>query len=39
VIYGGQVFHYFRGGLFMTEWAGSEFVPAKNCPLCVPGER
>jgi|GEM_PF-1227179 len=39
VIYGGQVFHYFRGGLFMTEWAGSEFVPAENCPLCVPGER
>ncbi len=38
VIYGDQVFHYFRGGLFMTNWAGSDFIAADNCPLCVPGE-
>ena len=37
VIYGDQVFHYFRGGLFMTQWSGSEFTPAENCPLCSPG--
>ena len=37
VIYGDQVFHYFRGGLFMTNWSGSNFTPADNCPLCVPG--
>jgi hypothetical protein len=37
VIYGDQVFHYFRGGLFMTSWAGSGFTPADNCPLCTPG--
>ena len=36
VIFGEQVFHYFRGGLFMTQWAGSEFIPADNCPLCTP---
>lgn len=36
VIYGDQVFHYFRGGLFMTQWAGSGFTPADNCPLCAP---
>ncbi|MGB5291353.1 MAG: beta-propeller domain-containing protein [Lysobacterales bacterium] len=36
VIYGDQVFHYFRGGLFMTEWAGSQFIEADNCPLCEP---
>lgn len=35
-IYGDQVFHYFRGGLFMTEWAGSQFIEADNCPLCEP---
>lgn len=39
VIYGEQVFQYFRGGLFMTHWAGSEFTPAENCPLCVPAGR
>lgn len=38
VIYGDQVFHYFRGGLFMTEWAGSRFTPADNCPLCTPAD-
>jgi hypothetical protein len=37
VIYGDQVFHYFRGGLFMTPWSGSDFIPADNCPLCTPG--
>ena len=37
VIYGDQVFHYFRGGLFMTQWSGSNFTPAENCPLCSPG--
>jgi hypothetical protein len=37
VIYGDQVFHYFRGGLFMTGWSGSELTPAENCPLCKPG--
>ena len=36
VIYGDQVFHYFRGGLFMTAWSGSVFTPADNCPLCAP---
>jgi len=36
VIYGDQVFHYFRGGLFMTHWTGSQFTPAGNCPLCTP---
>ena len=36
VIYGDQVFHYFRGGLFMTNWAGNSFTPADNCPLCIP---
>jgi hypothetical protein len=36
VIYGDQVFHYFRGGLFMTRWMGSAFTPAENCPLCAP---
>lgn len=39
VIYGDQVFHYFRGGLFMTNWAGGEFTPAENCPLCTPREQ
>jgi hypothetical protein len=39
VIYGDQVFHYFRGGLFRTQWAGSEFTPADNCPLCTPPEK
>ncbi len=38
VIYGDQVFHYFRGGLFMTNWSGDDFIPADNCPLCVPGD-
>ncbi len=38
-IYGDQVFHYYRGGLFMTQWAGSGFVPADNCPLCEPASR
>jgi hypothetical protein len=38
VIYGDQVFHYFRGGLFMTNWPGGGFTPADNCPLCVPGD-
>ena len=36
VIYGDQVFHYYRGGLFMTGWSGSMFTPAENCPLCAP---
>ncbi len=38
VIYGDQVFHYFRGGLFMTKWSDNQFTPAENCPLCVPGD-
>jgi len=38
VIYGDQVFHYYRGGLFMTGWPGDVFTPAENCPLCVPGD-
>jgi hypothetical protein len=36
VIYGDQVLHYFRGGLFQTQWRGSKFTPAENCPLCAP---
>lgn len=36
VLYGDQVFHYFRGGLFKTNWAGGEFTPADNCSLCTP---
>ncbi|MDX2419024.1 MAG: beta-propeller domain-containing protein [Xanthomonadales bacterium] len=35
VIYGDQVFHYFRGGLFMTGWSGGVFTPADNCALCA----
>jgi len=38
VIYGDQVFNYFRGGLFATEWSGFDLTPADNCPLCKPGE-
>lgn len=38
VIYADHVFHYFRGGLFTTEWSGIDLAPADNCPLCKPGE-
>ena len=38
LIYDDQVFHYFRGGLFATQWSGNTFTPADNCPLCVPAQ-
>jgi len=36
VIYDEQVYFYYRGGLFETEWSGNTFTPADNCPLCTP---
>ena len=38
VIYADQVYYYFRGGLFRTEWSGNTFTPADNCPLCTPAD-
>jgi len=38
VIYADRVFHYFRGGLFTTDWSGIDLTPAEDCPLCKPGE-
>ncbi len=36
VIYGDQLLHYFRGGLFSTPWSIDDFQMAVDCELCQP---
>lgn len=36
VIYGDQLLHYYRGGLFSTPWSIDDFQMAVGCELCQP---